>query len=164
MNIKFKVGDRVRASGTDKDNIYTGTVVNISENRLYIKRDDGKDDDWACKIENGRVCSANGMWDKKTYLELLSKSKEKGTNKMEIVYPREFTIKYGEGKSLKVEYCEDFNATLTTQYGSKIIFDNIESLDKFVKVLKETSRVLKEKRDGAKPKKVVKKVSKKKGK
>jgi len=42
MNIKFKVGDRVRASGTDKDNIYTGTVVNISENRLYIKRDGAK--------------------------------------------------------------------------------------------------------------------------
>ncbi len=67
---KFKVGDRVRSKQPSYS--YTGTIIEIGSKLAIIKRDDGKSDDWSCKIKRDKIATANGCWDDKHYLELSS--------------------------------------------------------------------------------------------
>lgn len=73
---KFKVGDRVIATGKNKNNTYKGVVTEANKYHLFVLRDsDGAT--WECKIlPDGRTATANGMWDEKSYLDLDWKADE----------------------------------------------------------------------------------------
>lgn len=71
---KFKLGDRVR--GGYDDVRYTGKVIEITEEKVYVDRDDHASSSWACKIRpDGSVAGANNFDDGVTNLELVEESK-----------------------------------------------------------------------------------------
>jgi len=69
MALKFKVGDRVRSRQPREE--YTGTIVRMWGDECYVNRDDGKSSEWGCKIVGDNVATAYGVWDGKSYLELI---------------------------------------------------------------------------------------------
>lgn len=73
---KFKVGDRVRSRQPSET--YEGTLISIDSEMAVVDRDGyGK---WGCKIVGEKIATAYGVWDKKSFLELISSPKSNMSN------------------------------------------------------------------------------------
>ena len=83
VKCQFKRGDRVVAKGKDSANRYTGTFLGKQTESEWAEDDPsvrvrkdgsvGASANWQCRLKkDGRVASAYGLWDKKTYLKKLT--------------------------------------------------------------------------------------------
>ena len=69
----YKVGDKVRSKQSDEK--YTGVIISINKDEKYatVKRDGKGDyDKWLCNIVEDKIATAHGVWDGKSFLELVS--------------------------------------------------------------------------------------------
>lgn len=87
--MKFKVGDKVRSRQLGQE--YTGEIRKIGSTTVEVFRED-RDGIWDCKIVGDRVATAYGMWDGKSFLELLEEEGKK-THK-----PTKFVVFYEVNK------------------------------------------------------------------
>ena len=82
----FKVGDRVRSRQPDHE--YTGVISRIGKETASVKSE--RYGEWGCKIVDGRIATADGVWDGESYLEKIEE---------EILYPSSEFIKIKNKKT-----------------------------------------------------------------
>lgn len=133
--IKFKVGDRVVSEQPGLK--YTGTITNIFKDEIIVSREKYKYGLWSCMIlPDGKVATANGVWDQKSYLKLATNPQGVGENTEVIKISEFFKIKNKSNVYILVSKDVHGNLIITNNKGeSEFSFTN--SKPEMVKVIGE---------------------------